>query len=1151
MRRTLRLLPSAIALLGVAVFFAAAACAQGPAENDKKSKESINEQDIYIPYEKLREVFEKHGRGVFLPYEKFQELWRTAREKTPRAADEKPPVGALIAETENLATVEKDVLKVQAKLTIEVLAEGWNAIPLRLSDAAITRAALGGKPARIIGEPGQGYKLLIEKKGKEPETFTLELDYAKAISRKPGQNSVSFQTPQSPVSRWRVTIPQSGVKVDLYPLIAATEVPEAVPQGKPDQTVILAFVGSAPTVRIDWTPKAEGATGLEAMAGVQSEGQVWIDEGISRCRTALYYSISRAGLSKLEIDVPADQKVANVFDPNIRQWSVGTVDGCQRITAQLFEPAKSSQQIIVELEKIFPDESKTTYDVPAVVAVGAGRQQGFVAVEVAQDLRAEAVKSAGLLQIDAAELPDVLKRTKWEFAYRYAAVPYGLTLEIEKVRPRIAVDSLSEVDLQPELLALDLTTVYEIEKAGVFRLEWDIPPGFEVRGVRGAQVGDAKPMRVESHFLEGDGKTRLVVNLSHKAIGKAALLVHMEKDLDQPELMTPSGEAARFALPVPRVPEGTVERSDGQMIVYAPASLRVVPTKTDGLRNIPFQEAFEVVRPPRSQTPSERRQALAFAYSQGPAELVFTAERRKPQVIIRQLMVARIEQGVVKYDFTFFSNVLYSGVKSLRIDVPSEAASGLRVGTPNIRESELSPAPGDLEKGYVAWQLSPETEFLGPGSIKLTWEKKIDKLDLGKSVELTMPRLVPRDVDRAWGQIVLVKSETIDINPVSERNLRPIDPQRDLIEPVASAARAFEFHDAWELKIAATRYELEEVKRTSIERALVRAVVTQGNIISFQALYRMRSARQRLIVELPYGAEFDAQPLRIDGRPTALELGEIKARRVERRSPGVDDPDSGERIGGKTQFHIPLANADPEKPFVVELRYTLEGDGGRIDPPYFPQEPAVAEEYLCVYLPEMQRLLSAEGPWTREIRWFPDAWRWRPLPLYGSLVEWAQGDLASNDAAADFATDGDPYLFSTLRPAPPPLGSLRLKTMDGRLLSGMVFIVAVLLGLALLPARLPARALAVGAAIIALVLAGVFLPIFSMQILNGVLLAAVFIVAVMWAVVAAARCSARKALHPKAAIAEQGVDLSKYRPEPPMAEPAEKNKEEEGGKENE
>ena len=38
------------------------------------AKNPLREQTIYVPYSKLRDVFEKEGRGVFLPYDQFQEL---------------------------------------------------------------------------------------------------------------------------------------------------------------------------------------------------------------------------------------------------------------------------------------------------------------------------------------------------------------------------------------------------------------------------------------------------------------------------------------------------------------------------------------------------------------------------------------------------------------------------------------------------------------------------------------------------------------------------------------------------------------------------------------------------------------------------------------------------------------------------------------------------------------------------------------------------------------------------------------------------------------------------------------------------------------------------------------------------------------------
>ena len=698
----LRFWLSATIFVGVAVLLLAArVSAQEPPKGGEKKEQSILEQDIYIPYEKLRQVFEKEGRGVFLPYEKFQELWQAAQEKTRPAADPKPPVGALITETENEATVEKDVVRVKAKVKIEVLAEGWNEISLRLADAAITGATLGGAPARIIGAPGQDYRLLIEKKGKQPEQLELALEYAKAITRTPGQNSVSFQTPQAPVSRWRVTIPQAGVKVNLHPLLAATEVPtEKKPAGdaakKSEETVVLAFVGAAPVVRIDWTPKAEGATGLAAMASVQAEQQVSISEGVVRTRTTLTYTISRAELGQLTIDVPADQKVVNVFDANVRQWIVEKVEGRQRITAHLFEPAKSTQQVTIELEKFTGDKAKDTIDVPVVKAVVAGqqqRQQGVLVVQIAEGLRAEATKTNGLLQVDAKELPPSLQQGKWAFSYRYATADYQLALGVEKVRPQIVVDSLVEAYLEPERLSLDLAAIYTIEKAGVFRLELDIPAGFEVRHVRGVAMAGATPVEVDTHHLEGDKKTRLVVNLSRKAIGRVALAVQLQKNLDHPELLTPTGKTVDLAMAIPLVAPGTVERATGRLVVYAPESLRVNPRKNAGLRSISFKEALEGMQSVQPQKPAGVQPSLAFAYTQEAIELTLSAERRKPQVTVRQLLVARVEEGVVKYQITFFYKVLYSGIKSLRIDVPAEVAGGLRVTTRGVRERAVDRHP--------------------------------------------------------------------------------------------------------------------------------------------------------------------------------------------------------------------------------------------------------------------------------------------------------------------------------------------------------------------------------------------------------------------------------------------------------------------------
>ena len=740
-------LVATITLLGIASTLAprplraadAVAAATAGADNKAVDDKSLREQTIYIPYDKLRQVFEQSGRGVFLPYDKFQELWLAARRATLRPTDTKPPVGAVITAIESEATASKSVVHVRARLTIEVLGQGWQSIPLRLSDSAITAATLGHEPARIIGDAEKGYALLVENKEQKPQTLELALEYAKAISRSPGLCSVEFAAPEAPLNRWQVRIPEAGVKVNIEPLMAATEAPAEKPQsGKSkerlaEETVLLAFVGAAAKVHVDWTPKAEGATGMAALANVDAQQQVSVAEGVSRTHAKLTYSISRAQLAQLLLEVPADQKVVNVQDANVRQWSVEPSGKLQKITVQLFEPAKDVQSLTVDLEKFTPAKAAASLEVPVVRALGAVRQQGVVAVELGEGLRAETQRTSGLLQLDQADLPAGMDRGKWAFSYRYAALPYELVLSIEKVEPRIVVDSLLEAYLEPERFSLDWTLLYHIERAGVFQLELEVPPGYDVRRVEGCELPGATAVSVDAYHLEGEKKNRLIVSLAHKAIGNVALALELHSELQEPSLLAPTDQSAQIRLPVPRVAAGAARHTSGRILVLAPESLRVNPGKLEGLRPIGFNEAMETIRSRREGKLPQLQPVLAFAHTQDAAVLALVAQRRKPQTTLAQLLVARIEDGVVKYQDTLFYNVQYSGVKSFRIDVPKDVASRLRNNTRGIRDKEISPPPKDITPGCVAWSLAGESELMGSGRIDLTWEddQGIGKLEIG------------------------------------------------------------------------------------------------------------------------------------------------------------------------------------------------------------------------------------------------------------------------------------------------------------------------------------------------------------------------------------------------------------------------------------
>ena len=286
---------------------------------------------------------------------------------------------------------------------------------------------------------------------------------------------------------------------------------------------------------------------------------------------------------------------------------------------------------------------------------------------------------------------------------------------------------------------------------------------------------------------------------------------------------------------------------------------------------------------------------------------------------VEQVVVASVQSGVVKYDARLFYEVLYSGVESLRLDVPNALLSELRNRSSNVNQQAMTPQPEDVPEGYTAWELTGDNEFFGKHQIRYTWEDKTSDLPLGESADVAVDRLIPAGVDRATGQIVLTKSETIDVRPNADVDgLRPIDPQTDLAQGISidNASMAFEFVDDWSLGLTATRFELQELKRTSISRAVIRAVALRQNELSVQCLYQMRSVGQRISLQMPEGFDaatsFDDQPIRVNGRRVTPERG------------------------GQDLIYIPLTGQNAGEPFLLEVRYTIPGNPHQIDLPYLP-----------------------------------------------------------------------------------------------------------------------------------------------------------------------------------------------------------------------
>ncbi len=1104
-----RAVPLALAL-GIALAVGGAVCSgeergsarEGPTpavsvnDADRPADETvIRERTIYVPYERFRAVFEKDGRGVFLPYEKFRELWQAAQATVHPQPQPVAPVSFLFRAAANELELGKDAVLGTTELDLVVLNKGWHLIPLRLSDVAVRQATLDGEAADLVFE--NGYFLLLHHEDSEPRQMHLSLEFAKGISRQGGERTVSIEVPPVAASRWRVHTPEPGVRIEITP--AATPPSEgATPAAGRDRaeaqsddegelarsgSEATAYAAPSPTVTIRWTPTAEGATGMEALASVQTRVEVFMDRVQTRIQSQLEYSVSRAEWTTLKIRLPKDCSVQGVFDPNVRRWKRSFPEDSpdsQQIDVELFEPVRNTQRL--SMVYFVPTQSGKATSLPVIQPMGVGQHQGYVAVRLGEGLRGEVVSSRGLMQTDPSELQENARQQGWDWVFRYISVPYELALLVDPVAPRVTVDETVVLDVAERDLQLSAVGIFTIERAGIFQVAWNIPPGFEVVHVQGRAVGNVPAVEIADWRVEGDAKDRLTINFRKRALGQVTVEALLRRDLPEAERLDRPAEPRTWNLALPRVAPETVDRSVGRLAIYAPNYLQIDTKPVAGLHVISLAE--NSVPAAIAERPAELSPVMAFAFSETASQLEVTAQRRRPQLHIAQLLVIRIEDRVVRYDGTFFGEVQFSGLKEVRIDVPESVTALLRNQSPQLRERRLSPQPEDVSAGFVAYGFSAATELLGEFTIRLTWEEPVlEDLEKGAGFRLGVPHLEPRGADRSWGQIVIVKSENIEVREAAEvSGLRPIDPQRELMhgQAIPEAAGAFEFTGDWNLVLEALRYRIEPTKQAAIERAFVRMVVTRSDRIAVQALYRVRSVQQRLAVALPPGAEPENEQ-RINGRRFDLEVAP-----EGNRSPKENQ--------NRHHYYIPLTQTAPEEAVVLELRYHVTAHRPdlmlpefSIDPDVQPIAPAVQRVYLAAYIPEEMRLLTKDGPWTEEFDWHFGRGggvqpRFHQSADPQSLINWITE--GTNVTVGDFAVDGTAWVYSSIAPPGGDQGALCLRICDARLWNGLLVLAGVLIGVLLIRFSWRKRLWILAWLVLVACIAAAFFPIAAAQAIN-------------------------------------------------------------------
>ncbi|MEM7167156.1 MAG: hypothetical protein AAF581_16965 [Planctomycetota bacterium] len=793
----------------------------------------VRERSFYIPFERLEDVFERHGRGIFLPYEEFLQLWNRAHTNEPEEPDT-PPAPAVVRGGNYQGTVSGDLARFQVQFTVESLVKGWTTIPFPLAGVAVESVQLSDTRALLAPERS-GYSLLLP----EPGTYEIQVQFAATISREPGKKQIRFQLPAAAVSRMELTIPESGVRVDVQPALAATQT-----ISDDGNTRVLAFLGNSQQVQVAWSPPPGQSTDGGAIVASEQAVRVALEERILRVDTAIEYTVQRGELAAFEIEKPADMQIIKVDGKNLRQW-LETEDG--KLRFELHEPVRDRYSLYLRFERPLP-ETPPTLTVPFPKTLGVLRETGWVTLGYGNGLQVRITETTGLSQLDPDEVPEALREPGY-LGFVYLAHPLAISLQIEKITPEVRAEVVSVLSVGDEEDRWVGWIDYQIRRAGLFRLSFEIPSGWEVE-----EVGDTQ--RVEQFRTTDAGPVRTVaVSLRSQAINAFRLPFRLVRD--------GTAAAGEQTFTPPRVLD--VEQDQGLLGVSAPRSIEVI---TAGRDNVLDSDADEILRSGiMGQVGADAGLPRAFRYRRHPASVTLSFTPKKTEVEVLAQHLVEVTDGELRMTHLLDYNVLYAPVEAIQFVAPTSLDDRLQVAAKQKTQVKRLSS----NAGATLWEVRFQPPLLGPRTITITHAAEIPALDSGTPVPFTVPVIRANGVRIEQGFVAIRKEGTLEVAPTATE-MEPIDavdlPDKLRRGQIYSAFRYFSAEPQMELQL--TRFDYERLATTAVPLLRLRGLLTEERRLSAQAVFFVQNS-ERQYLELRFPQDTRILSLLVNGAPQSTK----------------------------------------------------------------------------------------------------------------------------------------------------------------------------------------------------------------------------------------------------------------------------------------
>lgn len=721
---------------------------------------------------------------------------------------------------------------VTATAKIHWEAERGEALPLLFEPAVLTHVSFT-KGLKLESSPAgsqSSQQLVAQSSG----AFDVEVQYQLQTTKLNGDTGFVLPEPSGLINR--ATVSLANLDVDVYSPQAVS-----VQRSVSGSNTVAALVLAPGSAWIGWKPRSRDVKDEKPVFYAELSQLYVPSAGVVEGVHQVSIRPAQGELGELIFDVPAHATITDVTDgsnPNqpslVSLWRFDPDARKLRVT---LNPAQFKPFALVIHSQVATGTLPFEQQVGLLSVEGAANQIGLLGVATGNEVQLDDVSADKFSAINLEDFPDIAGGSlNGQFpgltvrrAFRYSDAQAVAILKASAVEPDVRVETQDTLSLGEDRTVLATTADVAITRAGIFKLSFIMPPGFDVESISGAAL---------SHWteLKTDEGRLITLNLTGKTEGQQQFII----SLSGPGMKTATAWA------VPKVSFREANKQRGTLLIVPEQGMRLEASTREGVTQLDPQKSGV-----------QQKGVLAFRILETPWDLALDIEQVDPWIQVTSLQHSIVNEAQVKVTANLQYQIENTGLKSFRVFIPTNAEGVTFQGD---QVGDFLAVDGMVTNGLQAWDIKLHRRVIGQYLLQVNYQTHI----AGQSGETVLRGVLAADVNLQRGYATVEAAGRLQVRVADlPPSLQPTEWQgipRALQKDLSTASANYTYRlvePDFRLPLKLERHEVAKLLPARVNDITFTSVISDAGVMLTQARLNILPGDLRLLkLTLPPDASF-------------------------------------------------------------------------------------------------------------------------------------------------------------------------------------------------------------------------------------------------------------------------------------------------------